>query len=147
MSFREKRAWASFVILLLMSIIYSYFLIRTVHFMEPEQIGEYILLHILFVALLVFVLLEFILYLVLKKLSPHDGGNPKDEREQQIEYRATKIAYTAFIILSIIAAALVVHHPAGGVGKWLTGHIVLSSIAFAQLIKYGMQIFYYRRES
>lgn len=70
MSFREKRAWASLILLFIWSISYSHLMIDTVLHMSPEQIGQKLLLHILLVALIIFILLEGLLYLILNFFFP-----------------------------------------------------------------------------
>lgn len=148
MSFREKRAWVSFFILLLIGG--SYFLhlhlaYRYANGQTPEGSPSlHFLVYLALGTLLVFVLIEIILYVVLRLQSPKEARTPKDEREILFELKSIRAAYSVLIIFAILAALLIVMH-SGGDFSWLMGNAVILAIVIAQLVKYAAQIYYYRR--
>jgi len=102
--------------------------------------------------IVIFTLLELLVYIAFKRFTPSDVKTPKDERERLIELKGVRIAYSAFILLEIMVAIAIVHlsvESAGGwaVGSWLTGNLVLVPIVLSLLINYTVQIFYFHRES
>ncbi len=143
MPFREKRAWISFVSIFLVSIVYFSYLIL-VYLRDPLPPFNY-LAHLALLAISAFVLLEIALLVGLNMISSKEERMPKDERELMIEARATKIAYISLLIMSFIAAALVVHHPPRF--SWLMGNLVILAIVLAELIKHGTVIVLFRRAS
>ena len=149
MSFREKRAWISFVVLLLIFGTYFWLTFKATH-MNPNGPPSINLLgHYFLITVTIFVLVEIVLYFVLKFTSPKDARTPKDEREILIELKAARIAFTTIIVILILTAAVIVHMPNHGhiVSRWVQGNLLLLAIVIAQLVKYGVQIFCHRRES
>ena len=147
MSFREKKAWVSFFILLVVGGSYYGNLTVDVFsqgrdWFENFNVGKfYFALH----ALVVFVIAEVIFYLVIYFLSSKEDRSPKDEREIQFELKATRVAYTSVIILSLAFTFLIIHHGASLGFNFIVGNLIIGTIMIAQLIKFAVQIFYHRR--
>ncbi|HVS23667.1 MAG TPA: hypothetical protein VMU03_08085 [Gammaproteobacteria bacterium] len=133
MSFREKSAWISFVLLLLLTV--TFFITQHVRhdLIDPA--------HLFMAIMLGFVLLQVVLHLIVVALSPKDARTPKDERERLIELRAARIGFYALVVGELIAMAL--FHAHGRVGTLMFS--VLFAIFIAWLIKLGSEIVLYRR--
>jgi hypothetical protein len=149
MSFREKRAWVSFLILLVVGGAYfgdlTYDIITEGRdWFDNFNRGKfYFALH----ALIIFVAAEVILHLALFLMSPKEARTPKDERETLIELKAARAAYTVLVIECLIVAFHVTHHGYSFGFNFLAGNIIVAAIVIAQLVKFGVQIFYHRRGS
>ena len=133
MSFREKSAWISFVLLLLLTV--AFFMSQHVRHdvVDPAH---------LFLAILVgFILLQIVLHLIVAALSPKDARTPKDERERLIELRAARIGFYSLVVGELIAMAAFHAHGRVGTLMWT----VLFAIFVAWLIKLGSEIVLYRR--
>lgn len=137
MSFREKSAWISFVLILV--FFGAYFTrVAGVVFAGHSARG----LIALFVASVGgLVGLEVLLHIALTVQSPREARTPKDERERLIELRATRIAFPVLLV-GALAALGTLHLPAS---KWEMGQAVLFAIVLAELVKFGAQVVYYRR--
>ena len=140
MPFREKRAWISFITILLVSSIYFTYLVIVTHSENPPRF--HYLAHLALVAVFAFVLLDVALHVGLYWLSPVDSRMPRDERELLIEFKATRIAFTTLVMLSMMVAAVIVHVNGD---YWLLGNIVIMAVVISELVNYGMRILYYRR--
>jgi len=139
MPFREKRAWISFLTIFIVGSTYFIYLFVLAHSDDPP--GFYYMAHMALIAVFAFVLLDVLLHVVLYFMSPEDSRMPRDERELLIDFKATRIAFTVLVILSMIVAALIIH--IGG-ADYLKGNMVIMMVVISQLVKHGMRIFYYR---
>lgn len=149
MSFREKRAWVSFVVMFLVAGFYFGHLVAAyvhVHAHGGTPDIEF-LAYFALAALAVFLAAEIASYLFLKLLSPKEARTPRDEREILIDLRATRVAYIVLVALSFFGAFFIVHLHAHYAINWLIGNLVICFIVIAQLIKFAMQIYLHRRES
>lgn len=149
MSFREKQAWVSFLVLLIIGGFYfgdlTIDIIREGRdwFENFNRSKFYIALH----ALVVFVVAEVVLYLVLFFMSPKDARTPKDEREKLIEWRSAQVAYTVLVVELLLVAIHITHHGYSFGFNFLAGNMIVCAIVVAQLVKFGIRIYYHRRES
>ena len=139
MPFREKKAWVTLFALLAVFIPYFYFMVGLYHRPEPNynQLG-----HLAVLALVAFIVLELLMILVARWLSPEDKGFPVDERERLFAYRAAKCAYVALIAL-VIAVIFPMIHTLGG--NWGWGMSLLAAIIGSELIRAAVLILQYRR--
>jgi len=137
MSFREKSAWITFVLLLAFGI---YFGEVAAHMLDPTRPHtNYLQLFVLLVVAIV--VLEIITHAVIAFRSPHEAQTPIDERERLIELRSTRPAF--FVLL--VGAFLSVGTIHMGASTWLLAHCVLLAIWLAELTRYGSQLYHYRR--
>jgi hypothetical protein len=139
MSFREKSAWITFILLL---VVFGFYfasvadqLIRPVH-PHPN-------FFVLFVVLLVaIVLMETVLHIIAAIRSPAEANAPQDERERLIALRAKRPAF--FVLMAgVFLSMAVVHLP---VGRFTIVHAMLFVLWLGELTNYGAQIYFYRRE-
>ena len=137
MSFREKSAWISFVSILMVFGAYFWNVIRV--------LGGHVQYRAVFnveVGLLVaFILLEVVLHIVLVMQAPNEARAPRDEREQLIEMKSTRVAFQVLVI-GALAGVGAMHLTASA---WAMAHGVLLAVVVAELVKFGGQIFYFRR--
>jgi hypothetical protein len=139
MSFREKSAWISFVLLLMLTLA---FVIS--HHLHPHDAQGRDLIdpaYLFFGILLVFVLLQVGLHVVVAMQSPKEARTPKDERERFIELRAARIGFYTLVVGELTAMALFHLH---GRAFFLMSSILLA-IFIAWLVKLGTEIVLYRR--
>lgn len=137
MSFREKSAWITFVLLLAFGI---YFGNVAAHLFDPARPhANYLQLFVLLVAAIV--VLEIITHAVIAFRSPREARTPIDERERLIELRSTRPAF--FVLL--VGAFLSVGTIHMGASTWVLAHCVLFAIWIAELTRYGSQLHQFRR--
>lgn len=142
MSFREKRSWISLISYLLIFGFYFAYSFHTLSFHERSNHYELMsIVHLLVLCLVLLLIVEIGLNLMLVMLIPKQQRIPKDEREQLIEYKATKIAYY-ILCLSMGVAALLVSHSMNTI---VSGNLTLLMLFIALVTKAAVQIFYYRR--
>lgn len=141
MPYREKKAWITLVVLFAISAIYSVLMVQTYHVPDPNY---YTLGYLLLGAFVVFFILELVLLFLAARFSPLDPKMPGDEREMLIELRASRIAYLVLIALVIVATFPVIH--AHG-GSWGFGNLYLGAMVIAEMVRFSVQIYYFRREA
>ena len=131
MSFREKCAWISFVLLVLLAV----------GVVLPEHIDGIRGLHYFLSLLLGFVLLQVLLRLIIALQAPKDARTPKDERERLLDLKATRLAAYVFV-LGTFVAIMMPHW--GATGFAVTLYVVLAFVV-AEVVNYTARIIYYRR--
>lgn len=139
MSFREKKAWATIFALLVVFIPYYVYMISVYH--QPDPNYRY-LMHLVAIAITAFIVLECILLVVARKLSPEDAGIPVDEREQLFAYRASRVSYLSLIGLIVVITFPMIHIHGG---NWGFGMLYLAAIILAEILRAGLLIKQYRR--
>ena len=139
MSFREKKAWVTIFVLLIVFIPYYYFMADVYHRPDPNYTN---LGHLALVALVAFIVLEVVLVLLARILSPEDAGTPTDEREQLFAFRAARVAYVSLIVLVVAVIFPMIHTHAG---NWGWGMAFLGAIIIAEIIRAAALIVQYRR--
>jgi hypothetical protein len=137
MSFREKSAWISFVLILLASCIQFTQAARVM--MTHSGYGRLLQLH--FALLGGLVVLEVVVHIAIAIQSPRDARTPKDERERLIDMKATRLAFPVLLVGAF--SANLPRHMGGG--PWEMSQIILLAIVAAELVKFGAQIVYHRR--
>jgi hypothetical protein len=135
MSFREKSAWISVGLILLVFGPYFWLVGRSVAGVGHVHGGTQ------FALILLFVVLEIVLHVAIAAQSPRDARAPKDEREHLIDLKAT---HTAFYVL-FGGALLSIFSMHFRVTLWMLSQFVLFSIVVAELVKFARQIVLFRR--
>jgi len=137
MSFREKSAWISFVLILALGVTYF------------GVIGAHVFLHVghpsawLFPALVAaVVVIEVVLSLVLQAKAPDEARTPRDEREALIALKAKNVSYPVLAVCAF--AALGTMHIPGG-NRFDMAQAILFAIVAGELSRFGAQIVYFRR--
>lgn len=139
MSFREKKAWVTMIALIVVFLPYYYFMVLTYHQPDPNFIT---LGHMALTALVIFIVLECVLILVTRFLSPEDAAMPRDERDQLFAFRASRVAYISLIALIIAVTFPMIHMHAG---NWGWGMLYLAAIILAEILREIALILQYRR--
>lgn len=139
MPFREKKAWVTILALLVVFVPYYITMVNYYHRPEPDfnQLG-----HLALLALIIFIVMEAMLILVARKLSPEDAGVPLDEREQLFAFRAARAAYISLIVLLILVTFFNIHTYGG---NWGWGMLYLAAIILSEIVRATMLIVQYRR--
>jgi hypothetical protein len=140
MSFREKSAWISFVVVLV--AFGAYFVSISGDLSVPRNISHRVaaLLGLLAVILAVTVV-EIVAHIVVALSSPAEAQAARDEREKAISLRATRPAF--YVLMTGVWLAL--GSVALGGGVWLLVQATLFAVWVAELTRFGTQIYYYRR--
>ncbi len=137
MSFREKRAWISFVLLVLLAIGY---LVPVIHHDELERNGVDPF-HYMFALFLAFAVLQVALHVLMAMLSPKDARTPKDERERLIELEAARIGFYALVVGVLLSFGGLHLH-----GSLRTmANTVMLAVMLAWLLKLGSELTAYRK--
>src|SRR5215510_642120 len=100
MSFREKCAWISFVLLLLLIVGFA-----LGGHLELDGIDG---LHYFLALILGFALLQVLLRVIIARQAPTDARTPKDERDQLIDLKAARIGFYA-LVAGVLLSMLLVH--------------------------------------
>ena len=137
MSFREKSAWISFVLVFVASTVYFAHAVAVM----VTHAGFGRLAYLFFALVVGLVLLEVVLHIVIAVRAPSEAKSPKDERERLIDMKATQIAFPVLLV-GALSANLPMH--LGG-GRWEMSQLILFAVAAAELVKFGAQIVYHRR--
>jgi hypothetical protein len=138
MSFREKSAWVTLIALVLVSLMYW---LHVPDLFEPHRHGWVLLA--LGLSFGTFVLIELIAWLVFYLRNPGEARTPRDEREQIIALKATRIASWVFTAGTFVAMFLVLHLT--GAGSVALAMSVVFAFVIAQAVRQAAIIIYHRR--
>ncbi len=140
MSFRERSAWITFVLLL---VVFGYYFVsvasQLIHPVHPHR--NFFMLF--FVLLLIIVVMEVVLHMIAAIRSPAEARTPADEREALIALKAKRPAF--FVLMTGAFLSVGVIHL--GVGPWPIINAMLFAMWLGELTNYGAQLYYYRRET
>ena len=142
MSFREKSAWISFVLLVVVFGSYFTYIAMVLAGLARNRFALFL------VVAAAFVVAEITLHVVVAVRSPNDARTPRDEREQLIELKATRTAFYVLLISafgSIGTVHLRLSDPDDRL--WLMMQAILFSIVFAEAVKFAREIVLYRRDA
>jgi len=135
MSFREKSAWISFVLILVLAVVYFGKIAAEMRFHSRDW-------PLLFPTLVGAVIaLEIALHLALRVRAPGEARTPRDEREKMIALKAKSVSYPVLAVAAFSALGTV--HL--GATKWDLVQAVLFAIIVGELSKFGAEIVYFRR--
>ena len=135
MSFREKSAWISFVLIVLVFGPYFWLVGRSFAGVGHVHAGTQ------FALITVFIVLEIVVHIAIAIQSPRDARAPKDEREVLIDLKATRTAFYVLFAGTLISI-FTMHFR---VTVWMLSQFVLFSIVVAELVKFARQITLFRR--
>jgi len=136
MSFREKSAWITLIAILLVSVL---FFLHGPELFRP--VADPWTFHAVVASIAAFIVIEVVAYVVLYLRYPKDARTPKDEREQLIGLKATRLAAYVYVVGSFLAV-LTVHH---GASAGTVGYLVLVAFVVAEIVNYTARIIYFRR--
>ena len=153
MAFREKTAWISIFVTVLIWGSYFGDLMPNLLSARPDlggMVGEFIS------SVMLAVFLQIVLLIFISILSPKDADAPADERERLIEFRSATIAYNVLSVLLVVAVlgapalALFHAHKAGAVPNLSNAVVpmangVLLALVLAEIAKYVAQLVQFRR--
>lgn len=139
MSYREKSAWISFVLLLL--LVGAYF--WNVGSIPVGQVDSRTGFRLIVGFLIAFVVLDVVLHIGAALQAPKQARTPRDERERLIEMRATRMAFHVLVVGALAAISLM-HVTSNAL---VVGQHVFLAVAAGQLVRFGAQIVYFRREA
>lgn len=137
MSFREKSAWISFLLLLGLFTPFFYYSYLSL----TDQVPHREAMQTAIALLAAFVVLEIVLHAVVAMRAPAEARSPRDEREQVIAMRATRIAFPVLVLGALASAAMLHVSPS----VWVMQQAVLLAVVVAELVKFGTEIVLYRR--
>lgn len=141
MPYREKKAWITLVCLLGVSAVYFLLMGRAYHVPEPNY--NY-LGHLLIFAIGSFVVFELGLLFIAARFAPDDPRTPGDEREILIELKTNRVAYFVLLALVIIVTFPMIHVEGR---NWGFGNLYLGALVLAEIVRFTLQIIYFRREA
>jgi hypothetical protein len=141
MSFREKSAWVTFALLLVGFVIYFAAVFNFLHGTHASD-GHGSGLFLLFLAIVTgFIVVEVVVHVVLAWRTPKEAKTPKDEREKLIEMKAMRPAF----YMLLVGCFLTIGTLHLGTDAYHMAHSVLFVVWIAELVRYGMQLYYFRR--
>ncbi|HVJ31057.1 MAG TPA: hypothetical protein VNA66_12165 [Gammaproteobacteria bacterium] len=133
MSFREKCAWISFVLLVLLAVGFA-----LGGHLQMDGIDG---LHYFLALILGFALLQVLLRVIVARQAPKDARTPKDERDQLIDLKSARIGFYALVAGVLLSLLLV--HVHGNPWSGLESMVLAVLVAWA--MKFASEIVYYRR--
>lgn len=133
MSFREKCAWISFVLLLLLIVGFA-----LGGHLQLDGIDG---LHYFLALILGFALLQLVLRVIVARQAPTDARTPKDERDQLIDLKAARIGFYA-LVAGVLLSMLLVHVHGN---PWTGLETMVLAVLVSWAIKFVSEIVYYRR--
>lgn len=139
MSFRDKSAWISF--LLILGVFIPFFWNSYRQF--SGQVDGQAAVSVAVWLLVAFVVLEIVLHAAIALQAPNDARSPRDEREHLIEMRAMRVAFQVLVV-GALAGVATVHLSRSA---WVMQQVVLLAIVLAELVKFGGQIVLCRRDA
>jgi hypothetical protein len=135
MSFREKSAWVSLILIVLVFGPYFWLVGRSFAGLGHVHAGTQFALIGLFVAF------EIVVHIAIAVQSPRDARAPKDEREILIDLLATRAAFYVLFVGALFAI-FTMHFR---FNVWQLSQMMLLAIVVAELVKFGRQIVLFRR--
>jgi hypothetical protein len=143
MSFREKSAWISLVLLFAFGAIYFWNFLRILE--DHRAFNDVYLFFALVAALIV---AEVVLHLAVAIQSPEEARTPRDERERLIDLKATRVAFYVLMI-GAFASIGTVHLRLRDRGDhtFVMMHCVFLTLVVSEVVKFGTQIALYRRDA
>lgn len=141
MPYREKKAWITLFCLISVSFVYSVLMVQAYHVPDPDFIE---LGHLLLGAIILFVVFELVLLFIAARFAPLDPKMPGDERELLIELKTNRIAYFVLIALIVLATFPMIHVNGR---NWGFGNLYLGALVIAEIVRFTLQIIYFRREA
>jgi len=142
MSFREKSTCVTFVLLLVTFGVYfgnAFFVLHGSDNVAAHPTPN--LFHLFFQLVFWFIVISIVMHIVLAARSPKDANGSMDEREKLIELKSMQ---PAFYVL-LVGAFLVIGTLHLGTTTYHMAHSVLFVVWIAELVRYGMRIYYFRR--
>ena len=140
MSFREKSAWISFIVILI--VFGTYFADYAAHLLRPGYPHHhYFALFMLGVVAVV--ILEVVLHILVAIRSPSDANAPRDERDRLINLKAARIAF--YVLMTLAFLSIGTMHL--GATALFMGNCMFFAIWVAELSRFGSQIVLYRRHA
>jgi len=136
MSFREKSAWITLIAIVLVCTLF--FLHGPEIFVPHPDPWTF---HSLVACFSAFIVIKIAAQVVLYVRYPKDARVPKDEREQVIDLKATRLAAYIYV-LGTFLAVLTLHHGASGRA---VGYFVMLAFVVAEVVNHAARIVYYRR--
>lgn len=141
MPYREKTAWLS---LIAMAIAFGPYFVRAALNAQPAPaLPDVHELVVFAIAAAAYALILGIGTLVLYRREPADARAPLDERDLAIQRRSMSIAYY-ILMIGMVEVGVVMPFNAGG---WKIIHAALFMIVAAELVRYSVVVFSYRRQA
>jgi hypothetical protein len=139
MSFREKSAWISFVLILIFGGLWLRNVIQ-VEFYGMRQNP----MHFFFGMLAALIAAEIALHVAIALQSPGEARTHKDERERLIDFRASRVAFYVLMVGAWTSISTL-HLPNSS--RFLMAQFLMGSIIIAVLTRFATQIVLYRRDA
>lgn len=141
MPYREKTAWLA---LIAMAVTFGpYFVIVALGILPREALPNPRQLVLFAVAAVAQGLIQGAGYLYFSRVSPQEARTPPDERDRAIMRRSISIAYYV-LLAGLIEVGVVMPFTSSG---WTIINAALFTIVAAELVRYGVIVLSYRRQS
>ena len=153
MSFSEKSAWISFFSTLLI-FGYYFFKLFGLSGADGEEASQ-AAVRLLTQAVVLTIIVESVFHGMLAATNRKAAELGADERDKLIELKASKLGYAILstgVIIVIVRLIILEFNPDFADHKsslhipLLTAHILMFSFILSELVRFGGQIVYYRRE-
>jgi hypothetical protein len=139
MSFREKSAWISFVLIFIFGALWLRNVLRVEFYGLRQDPMKFF-----FAILLALIVAEISLHIAIAIQSPRDARTPKDEREKLIDLKASRVAFYVLMIGAWLSLGTL-HVP--GSNRAMMAQALMGTIIIAVLTRFATQIVLYRRDA
>jgi hypothetical protein len=138
---QRKSAWISFICILIFGGLYGWHTVQVewLHARDGNSVAY------VFGTIAALVALEIALHVAIAIQSPREARTPKDEREQLIDLRASRVAFYVLFVGTLLSLGLGMHLP--GSNRFLMAQLLMSAIITTLLVRFGIQIVLYRRDA
>ena len=140
MSFREKSAWITLITLIVLSSLFFLHIPRPWSMTPAADAGMFHLMVLLVVA---FIVIEIIGHIAIAIWSPRDARAPRDERERLIALKSAAVAGYVYAFASLGSVFVTLHVTGGNVIG--LAYLIVASFVLAEIVNYGLRVFYFRR--
>lgn len=133
MSFREKSAWISLALYLL---VYGYYGWTLYDVVQAGQTATYDYLWLLVKLIVVLVILQSVLHGVVAVLKPRDALTPEDEREKLIWLKSTSFGFYVLLIGALSVSLWIAY----GGQEFYTANGLFFVVVLSEIARSGTQI-------
>ncbi|OFA32984.1 hypothetical protein BAE46_03755 [Glaciecola punicea] len=152
MSFKEKSAWISFISTVSIFGYYFYSIFMLIG--EPPEIAKEAAKDYLIQAVFLSIVVEIFFHAVLNASNKKEAALQSDERDKAFEYKANSLGYSILVVGVVITLGRIItleynpefaeQHSSLQI-PLLTAHILMFTFILSEIVRFGGQIFFYRR--
>jgi hypothetical protein len=152
MSFKEKSAWVSLLSTVCIFGYYFYSIIMLIG--VPIEVAKEAAMTYLIQAVILSVVVEVIFHSLLAATNRRSADIEGDERDKTYEYKANSLGYSVLVVGVVLTLGKIIileYNPTWAEHSRVMqfpmqiAHILMFSFILSEIVRFGGQIYYYRR--